>query len=106
MENCTAFYGVIGDTDVLTVQAKGDVDDSFLCEALEVWDQGTFEVCGRGRVSYMDPADRFLGVNEVHGCGLFGTGGQKTVDCAAAQGGSLDVLGVGDQQDRKAIYWY
>lgn len=91
---------------VLTVQAEGDVDDSLLCEALQIGDLGTFEVCGRGGVSHMDPADSLLGVKEVHGGGLFGAGGQQAVDCVAAQGGGLDVLGVGDQQDRQTVYWH
>lgn len=85
---------------VLTVQAKGDVDGSLLREALQIWDLGTFEVCGRGGVSYVDPANSLLGIEEVHGCGLFGAGGQQAVDSGATQGGGLDVLGVGDQQDR------
>lgn len=60
---------------VLTVKAERDVDDSLLCEALQIGDFGTFEVCGWGGVSYMDPADSLLGVDKVHGCGLFGAGG-------------------------------
>lgn len=86
------------------MQAEGYVDDSLLCEALQIGDLGTFEVCGRGGVSHMDPADSLLGVEEVHCCGLFGAGGQQAVDCGATQGGGLDVLGVGDQQDRQAVY--
>lgn len=54
----------------------------------------------------MDPADRLLGVEEIHGCGLLGARGQQAVDCGATQGGGLDVLGVGDQQDRQTVYWY
>lgn len=54
----------------------------------------------------MDPADSLLGIEEVHGCGLFGAGGQQAVDTGAAQGGGLDVLGVGDQQDGQAVYWH
>lgn len=61
---------------VLTMQAEGDVDDSLLCEALQIGNLGTFEVCGCGCVSDMDPADSLLGVEEVHGCSLFGAGGQ------------------------------
>lgn len=91
---------------VLTVQAERNIDDSLLCEALQIWDLGTFEVCGRRGVSYVDPADSLLGVKEVHGCGLFGAGGQQAVDSGAAQGGGLDVLGVGDQQDRQTVYWH
>lgn len=90
----------------LTVQAERNVDDSLLREALQIWDLGTFEVCGRRGVSYVDPADSLLGVEEVHGCGLFGAGGQQAVDSGAAQGGGLDVLGVGDQQDRQTVYWH
>ncbi|TNN81332.1 hypothetical protein EYF80_008388 [Liparis tanakae] len=67
---------------------------------------GTFEVCGCGCVSDMDPADSLLVVEEVHGCGLFGAGGQQAVHRGAAQGGGLDVLGVGDQQDRQTVYWH
>lgn len=33
-------------SDVLTVHAEGNVDDSLLCEALQIWDLGTLEVCG------------------------------------------------------------
>lgn len=87
------------------MQAEGDVDHSLLCEALQIGNPGTFEVSGRGRVSYMDPADGLFGVQEVHGRGLFGAGGQQAVDRAAAQGGGLDVLGVGDQQDRQTVDW-
>lgn len=54
----------------------------------------------------MDPADSLLNIEEVHGCGLFGAGGQQAVDCSAAKGRDLDVLGVGDQQDRQAVYWH
>ena len=88
---------------VLTVQAEGNVDHPLLCEALQTGNPGTFEVRGRGGVSYVDPADGLLGVQEVHGRGLFGASGQQAVDRAAAQGGGLDVLGVGDQQDRQTI---
>lgn len=52
----------------------------------------------------MDPADSLLGIEEVHGCGLFGAGGKQAVDSGATQGGGLDVLGVGDQQDRQTVY--
>lgn len=52
----------------------------------------------------MDPADCLLGVEEVHGRGLFGAGGQQTVDCGAAKRGGLDVLGVGDQQDGQTVH--
>lgn len=102
---CTRGKGLFA-ANVLTVQAEGDVDDSLLCEALQIGDLGTFEVCGGGGVSYVDPADTLLGVDEVHGCGLFGAGGQQAVDRGAAQGGGLDVLGVGNQQDRQPVYWY
>lgn len=54
----------------------------------------------------MDPADSLLSVEEVHRCGLFGAGGQQAVHCSAAKGGDLDVLGVGDQQDRQTVYWH
>lgn len=91
---------------VLTVQAEGDIDDSLVCEALQIGDEGTFEVCGRGGVSYMDPADLFLSIKEVHGGGLFGAGRQQIVDCGAAQKGGVYVLGIGDQQDRKTFYWH
>lgn len=43
----------------------------------------------------MNPADSFLGINEVHGRRLFGAGRQQTVDSGATQGGGLDVLRVG-----------
>lgn len=52
----------------------------------------------------MDPADGLLSIKEVHSGGLFGAGGQQAVDCGAAQGGGLDVLGVGDQQNRQTVY--
>lgn len=86
------------------MQAEGDVDDSFFRKALQIGDQGTFEVCGRGGVAHVDPAHSFLGVQEVHGRGLLGAGGQQAVDGGAAQGRGLDVLGVGDQQDGQALY--
>lgn len=88
------------------MQAEGDVDNPFISEALQIGDLGTFEVCGRGRVSYVDPADGLLGIEKVHGCGLFGAGGQEAVDCTATQGRGLDVLRVGDQQDWQTLHWY
>lgn len=91
---------------VLTVQAEGNVDDSLLGEALQIWDLCTFEVCGRRRVSHVDPAHRLLGIHKVHGGGLFGAGGQEAVDGGAAQRGGLDVLGVGNQQDRQTVDWH
>lgn len=87
------------------MQAEGDVDHPLLCEALQIGNPGTFEVRGCGGVSYVDPADGLLSVQEVHSCGLFGAGGQQAVDRAAAQRGGLDVLGVGDQQDRQTVDW-
>ena len=81
------------------MQAEGDIYDSFISEALQVGNLGTFEVCRGGRVPHVDPADCFLRIKEVHGGGLFGGGGQEAVDCGAAQRRSLDVLGVRDQQD-------
>lgn len=90
----------------LTVEAEGDVDDPLLREALQVWNPGALEVCRRGRVAHVDPADRLLDIEEVHGGGLFGGGGQQAVDSGAAQGRGLDVLGVGDQQDRQAVHWH
>lgn len=90
---------------VLTMQAERDVDDSLLSEALQIGNLGTFEVRGRGGFSHMDPADHFLSVQEVHGCGLLGASGQQAVDCCAAQRGGLDVLGVGDQQHRQTVHW-
>lgn len=89
---------------VLTVHAEGNVDDSLLCDALQIWDLGTFEVCGCRGVSYVDPADSLLGIEEVHGRGLFGAGGQQAVEIAQVDG--LDVLGVGDQQDGQAVHWH
>lgn len=88
------------------MEAEGDVDDPLLREALQVGDPGALEVRGRGRVAHVDPADRLLGVEEVHGRGLLGGGGQQAVDGGAAQGGGLDVLGVGDQQDGQAFHWH
>lgn len=91
---------------VLTVQAEGNVDDSLLGEALQIWDLCTFEVRGRWRVSHVDPAHRLLSIHKVHGGGLFGAGGQEAVDGGATQRGGLDVLGVGNQQDRQTVYWH
>lgn len=54
----------------------------------------------------MNPADSFLGINEVHGRGLFGAGGQQAVDRGATQGGGLDILGIGDQQNGQAVHWH
>lgn len=54
----------------------------------------------------MDPADSLLSVEEVHGRGLLGAGGQQAVDCGAAQRSGLDVLGVSDQQDGQPVYWH
>lgn len=88
----------------LTVQAEGDVDDSFLGEAFQVGDLGTFEVRRCRRVTHVNPAHRLLGVHKVHGGGLLGAGGQQAVNDGAAQGGGLDVLGVGDQQDRQTVH--
>lgn len=88
------------------MQAEGDVDDSLVWEALQIRDLGTFEVCGCRGVAYMDPAHSLPGIEEIHGRGLFGASGQQAVQCGAAQGGGLDVLGVGDQQDRQAVYWH
>lgn len=90
----------------LTVEAEGDVDDPLLCKALQVRNPGALEVRRRGRVTHVDPAHRLLGIEEVHGGGLFGGGGQQAVDGGAAQGRGLDVLGVGDQQDRQAVHWH
>lgn len=52
----------------------------------------------------MDPADLLLGVEEVHGSGLLGGGGQQA-DRGAAQRRSLDVLTACDQQHRVPFYW-
>lgn len=90
--------------DALTVEAEGDVDDPFLREGLQVRDPGALEVRRRGRVAHVDPADRLLGVEEIHGRGLLCGCGQQAVDGGAAQGGGLDVLGVGDQQDGQAVH--
>lgn len=86
------------------MQAEGDVDDSFLGEAFQVGDLGTFEVRGCRRVAHVDPAHRLLGVHKVHGGGLLGAGGQQAVNDRAAQGGGLDVLGVGDQQHGQTVH--
>ena len=88
------------------MQAEGDVDDPLLGKALQIGDLSTFEVRGRGGVPDVDPADGLLGIEEIHGGGLFGAGGQQAVECGATQRGGLDVLGVGNQQDRQTIYWY
>lgn len=88
------------------MQAEGDVDDPLLGEALQIGNLGTFQVRGRRGVSHVDPADGLLGVDEIHGRGLFGAGGQQAVDSGAAQGGGLDVLGVGDQQDGQTVDRY
>lgn len=53
----------------------------------------------------MDPADCLLSINKVHSGGLFGAGGQQAVDRGAAQGGGLDVLGVGYQEDGQPFHW-
>lgn len=52
----------------------------------------------------MNPADGLLSINEVHGRGLLGADGQRAVDRGAAQGGGLDVLGVGYQEDRQPLH--
>lgn len=88
------------------MEAEGDVNDPLLRKALQVRDPGALEVRGRGRVAHVDPADRLLGVEEVHGRGLLRGRGQQAVDGGAAQGGGLDVLGVGDQQDGQAVHWH
>lgn len=96
----SAWFGEVKlNFDVLTVQAEGDVDDLFFREALQIRDQGTFEVCGWGGVSHMNPADSFPCINEVHGRRLFGAGGQQTVDSGATQGSGLDVLGIRYKQN-------
>lgn len=91
---------------VLTVQAEGDVDDSLLCEALQIRDLGTLEVRGCGGVSHVDPADGLLGIEEVHRRRLFGAGGQQAVDRGAAQRCGLDVLRVGNQQNGQTVHWH
>lgn len=88
------------------MEAEGDVDDPFLRKALQVRDSGAFEVRRRRGVAYVDPADPLLGVEKVHGRGLLCGCGQQAVDGGAAQGGGLDVLGVGDQQDGQAVHWH
>lgn len=52
------------------MQAQGDVNNSLFGEALGIRELGTLEHGGTWRITYMDPADGFLGIDEVHGCGL------------------------------------
>lgn len=94
-----------GDGALLTVQAQGDVDGALLGEALQVGDLGALELGAGGRVAHVDPAHRLLSVQEVHGGGLLGAGGQQAVDRGAAQKRGLDVLGVGYEEDRGPVHW-
>ena len=88
---------------VLTVQAQGDVDGADVAQDLEVGDVGTLELRGGGRVAHVDPADRLLGVDKVHGHGLLGGDGGQAGG-GAAERGAADVVEVGDQQHRQSIH--
>lgn len=86
---------------VLTVEAEGDVDGLLLCEALGIGEPGTLELGGSRRVTHVDPAHGLLGVYEVHSSGLLSVDGDGV---SSAQGGGLDVLGVGYEEVRMPIY--
>lgn len=88
----------------LTVQAQGDVDGPFLHKALQVGDLGTLEDGLGGTVTHVDPAHRVLHVVEVHGRGLLGAGGGDVGHGGSAQVRGQDVLGVGNEQHRRAIH--
>lgn len=87
----------------LTVQAEGDVDDPLVGDALQVGDLGTLELRSCGGVTHVDPADRFLCVQEVHGGGLLGAREGQAVGIGPRQGRGLDVLRVGDEEDGRAV---
>ena len=53
----------------------------------------------------MDPADRFLFVQEVHGGGLLGAGEGQAVGIGSRQGRGLDVLGISDEEDGRTVDW-
>lgn len=89
---------------ILTVQAKSDVNGSDVGDCLQVLDAGTLQL-SRGRsVTYIYPADSLLSINKVH-CHrlLSGDGGEPSA--GATQGGASNIVEIGNQQDRKTIHW-
>lgn len=87
------------------MQAEGDVDGPLVSDALRVGDLGALELRAGGGVTHMDPADRFLCVQKVHGGGLLGASEGQAVGIGAGQRGGLNVLGVGDEQDGRTVDW-
>lgn len=83
------------------MQAEGDVDNSLFGEALSVRELGTLEHGGAWCITYMDPAHRFLSVDEVHGCGLACAYGDGV---GAIQRCGLDVLRVGNEEIRWTVH--
>lgn len=87
----------------LTVQAERDVDGADVGDVLEVHYAGALEVRGGGRVAHVDPADRLLGVDEVHGHGLLGGDGRQP-GAGAGQRRTADVVEVGDEQHGQTVH--
>lgn len=83
------------------MQAQGDVNNSLIGEALGVRKLGTLQHGGTWRVTHVDPAHRFLGVNEVHGCGLARA---YRDGVGAIQRRRLDVLRVGNEEVRGSVH--
>lgn len=87
------------------MQAETDVDGPLVGDALHVGDLGALELRAGGGVTHVDPADGFLRVQEVHGGGLLGASEGQAVSSGASQRRGLDVLGVGNEQDGRAVDW-
>lgn len=83
------------------MQAQGDVNSSLFGEALGIRELGALEHGAAWRVTYVDPAHCFLGVDEVHGCGL-ACAYRDGVGTVQRRG--LDVLRVGDEEVRGAVH--
>lgn len=87
------------------MQTEGDVDGPLVGDTLHVGNLGALELrAGRG-VTHVDPADRFLRIQEVHSGGLLGASEGQGVGSGAGQRCGLDVLGVGDEQDGRTVNW-
>lgn len=86
------------------MEAQGDVDGPFFHKTLQVGDLGTLEDGLGGTVTHVDPAHRVLHVVEVHGRGLLGAGGGDVGHGGSAQVRGQNVLGVGNEQHRRAIH--
>lgn len=83
------------------MQTEGNVDDVDVRKALGVVDLGALELRGGGAVAHVDPADGFVGKDEVHGRGLLGGDGEGL---EAAQVRGLDALRVGDEEQGRPLH--